>query len=421
VERLAGRLALVALLALGLAIAVGAAGGPSRRLTPSSEAGFPAWFAGPLAELAPGRLVEVAFWLLLLAMGACYLAVLGLAQCAGARWVVGAIVGLHLVFALAPPLLSTDAFGYLAVARAVALAGASPYAPLAETLARDPVLPLLVWEARPNPYGPLFTAATVPLAWLGIAGGLWAVKALAAATSLALVALVARTARGLGRDPVAATAFVGLNPLLLMWAVGGAHNDALLMLLVVGALALLAAGRERLGGAAVAGAIAVKASVAVLAPILVLGARRRLPALAGLAAGLLAAGAVALAVLGPAVAGFPASLTDQAALRSPNSTLHLLGQALGCGGATPALRAAGAAVLAVSLIVLYVRVARGADPIAAAGWATVATLVTTTWLMPWYVVWVLPLAALAPGRALRGAALALCAFVALMRAPLPLG
>jgi hypothetical protein len=36
-------------------------------------------------------------------------------------------------------------------------------------------------------------------------------------------------------------------------------------------------------------------------------------------------------------------------------------------------------------------------------------------------VWVLPLAALAPGRALRGAALALCAFVALMRVPLALG
>src|SRR5829696_6196785 len=110
--RTVARTALVVLVALGLAVAVGAAGGPSHRLTPSSEAGFPAWFAGPYAAVAPGALSEGAFWLLLLAMGVCYVGVLALAPDGGAWWVGGAIVVLHLLFALAPPLLSTDAFGY---------------------------------------------------------------------------------------------------------------------------------------------------------------------------------------------------------------------------------------------------------------------------------------------------------------------
>ncbi len=46
---------------------------------------------------------------------------------------------------------------------------------------------------------------------------------------------------------------------------------------------------------------------------------------------------------------------------------------------------------------------------------------TTTWLMVWYVVLVLPLAALAPSRRLRTATLGLCSFVVLTRVSLPMG
>nr|MBA3420964.1 hypothetical protein [Thermoleophilaceae bacterium] len=84
------------------------------------------------------------------------------------------------------------------------------------------------------------------------------------------------------------------------------------------------------------------------------------------------------------------------------------------------VRLAGALMLVAALALLCARVWRGGDPIAAAGWATLVALATTAWLMPWYVVWVLPLAALAdPGRALRGAVLALCAFIVATRASLP--
>ena len=49
------------------------------------------------------------------------------------------------------------------------------------------------------------------------------------------------------------------------------------------------------------------------------------------------------------------------------------------------------------------------DWITATGWAIVALLVTSTFLLPWYVVWLLPFAALSPSRALRNVSLALTA------------
>ena len=58
--------------------------------------------------------------------------------------------------------------------------------------------------------------------------------------------------------------------------------------------------------------------------------------------------------------------------------------------------------------------------LAAAGWATVAMLLAVTWLMPWYVVWLLPFAALAGSRRLTGAAIALTLFVIVVRL-IPLG
>lgn len=366
------------------------------------------------------ELSKAGAWLLLAAMGACYLGVLALAGSVTARAAVAVIAALHVIFALAPVLLSTDLFGYLAAARVGALEGASPYSPGAGALAADPVSPYLVWRSRPNPYGPLFTVATYPLASLSVAAGLWTIKALTAAASLGTVALVWRTARRLGRDPVPAALYVGLNPLLLVWGVGGGHNDLPMMLVVTGAVALLVGRRDALGGAATAAATAIKASAGLLLPLLVLGAHRRVRALAGVVGGGTAAILLALAVAGPGIAELPTELGRQAELVSVYGPAQLAGEALGLGGATPGVRLAGALMLVAALALLCARVWRGGDPIAAAGWATLVALATTAWLMPWYVVWVLPLAALAdPGRALRGAALALCAFIVATRASLP--
>jgi hypothetical protein len=62
-------------------------------------------------------------------------------------------------------------------------------------------------------------------------------------------------------------------------------------------------------------------------------------------------------------------------------------------------------------------VAAAERTIAACGWAGVALLVTLSWVLPWYVVWVLPMAALSASRRLRVAALILGAYLIVAWAP----
>jgi high-affinity Fe2+/Pb2+ permease len=60
---------------------------------------------------------------------------------------------------------------------------------------------------------------------------------------------------------------------------------------------------------------------------------------------------------------------------------------------------------------------RGADPIRMAGWATFAILLASAWLVPWYLLWLLPLAALAADRWLAVATVALSGWVLAIGVP----
>jgi hypothetical protein len=75
-------------------------------------------------------------------------------------------------------------------------------------------------------------------------------------------------------------------------------------------------------------------------------------------------------------------------------------------------------LLFAAIVALLYRVRRGADWLTAAGWAYVAVLVTTAWLLPWYVAWAVPFAALSADRRLLGAAWALTLLIVVLRVPL---
>ena len=60
---------------------------------------------------------------------------------------------------------------------------------------------------------------------------------------------------------------------------------------------------------------------------------------------------------------------------------------------------------------------RRRSPITASGWASVALLVTLSWVLPWYVLWVLPMAALSSSVRLRRMALVLGAYLIIAWAP----
>jgi hypothetical protein len=336
------------------------------------------------------------------------------------RTAVATIVLLHALFLLAPPLLSADVFGYIDWARIGALHGLDPYSHGSLDAARDPVFEYMRWRTHmPSPYGPLFTFASYPLASLSVAASFWVLKSAAAAASLAVVWLTWDCARRLRVAPLPAAMLVGLNPLVLVWAVGGAHNDLIAVAATMAGVRLALVGRERAAGATLVAAAALKVSAGAAFPFLVVGARRRRDALTGALAAGAALLALTLAAFGPqAFAGMAQAQRDQQSLVATASLPNQVGRWLGAGGLTPAIRAVALALFAAAVVALLVRTWRGMHWVTAAGWATLAMLATSAWLMPWYLAWLLPLAAIGRDRRLTTATLAMCAFIVAMRTPL---
>lgn len=404
------------MLVTGALLAVTAASSPSPAIVPASRHAFPGWIAGPLADLGP-TVTRHTFWLIFLVMCAGYLAVLAGGAALPLRVAIGAIVVLHAVLLLAPPLLSRDVFNYIAYGHLFGLHGLDPYTHGAGFALGDPVTGYVCCRSSPDPYGPVFTLLASALSHLGLPTALWVFKSIAALSGLACVALVWRCARLLGRAPLAPALFVGLNPVGLVFGVGGGHNDWTAMLVVLGGMALFLDGRESRGVALVVAAAAVKISTGLAAPFMLLAARDRRRALAAaLVVGALLAALLAGVFGTGAIGGLRHALSLQQHvffLRDvPQQVAHLL-------GASPD---AVKTVLVVAFVALVLwqlwRVAHGADWIAAAGWSTLGLVASSSWLLPWYVVWLLPLSALGASRRLRIAGLLATAYVIWARAPL---
>lgn len=414
---------LVGAVAVGWAVALGAAAERSPLLPADFERPPPRSFRGPLVRAADefGLVLSLeAVALLVLAASGCYLLALWAARDLGRPAVVAGLVALHVGMALCPPVISADVFGYLAYGRLEVLHGLSPYEHAPADVPSEPLLPYVGLQGLPSPYGPLFTLGSSALVPLGSVAGLWTMKAVHAASAFACLAFAWVCARRLGREPLSVLVFVGLNPLWLVWGVGGAHNDLIMMAVVIGAAALLTRGRSTSGAALGAVAVGVKPTAALFLPFMILGARRPRAAVVGGLAALGAVGAISLAFLGAELVDFISVALAHARFVSRFSVPTGMSEALGFGGLSTGFRVALTAVGLSSVLVAFRSAQRGTDWITAAGWATLVVLLTTTWLYPWYVVWVLPLAALSSSRRLHAAALGLTGLVTVVRLPLAL-
>lgn len=408
----AGRLLLPALFACFAAAALPLAlAGP--RFVPAAAHARPEWLLGPYGN-GLGLRGPWFFVCLLLAFLA-YLGLVALADRIPARVLWSVVGGAVVLFLLAPPLLSQDVFSYIAYARLGARHGLDPYVVVPAAIPHDAVLPFVGWREAVSAYGPLFTLATYPLGLLAVPVALWLLKCVAAVSVVGIAAIAARVAARRGGDPMRAVVLIALNPLVLVDVIGGAHNDALTVLLVTAALAAL--GRNELAaGASFVGSAALKASALVAAPFALLASRGRRKLLAAEIAALALAGAVSYAAFGVTpldavgVLGLDQSLTSRHSV--PSTLARLAGV-----GVAPVRLALELAYVAL-LVVLLVRTARGGDWVRAAGWAAFGLLLATSWLMPWYVLWVLPFAAVAGDGPLSVAVLALCAFQLASRVPL---
>jgi hypothetical protein len=414
---IAGRLGLGALVLATLVVVAAAASGPSV-LVPRSTITFPGWESGPLHSLIPRLITNpdtlgIAFSGVLVAMIVAYAVVLGAVRMLSMRAIVICVVMLHVIILMSPPLQLNDLFNYLGYARLGGLHHMNPYTHVIKQELFDPVFRFTTWHSLRSPYGSLFTALTYPLAFVSLPFAYWTLKVATVLLSLAFLALVWHCARQLGRDPRFAVVFVALNPIYLIYAVGGFHNDFFMLAPAMGAIALMLARRDRAAGAVLVLAIAVKFTAVLLLPFLLIAVRTN-PRRARMLIGAVLA-AIPMIVLSVALFGLSVpNLSDQSSLLTQFSVPNVVGLAIGIGGATPDLLRI--ASIGVVLVVAY-EVSRRSDWVAGAGWSTLALIASLAWLVPWYVIWLLPLAALGTSLRLRRAALVLSVFLVLTFMP----
>lgn len=382
-------------------------------------------------------------------MWAGFLAYLGVVVAAprlGRRLVWGLILVLVAAFALAPVLLSHDVYSYVDYARLGVRHGLNPYVYEPDSAPGDAAFAHVTWIDAKSAYGPLFTIATYPLAWLPVGVAVAVLKGVAALSVLGIAALVSRMAAWRGVDPLRAAAFVALNPLVLVHVVGGAHNDGLTMLLVTLAVAAILSARELSGGATLVGAIATKLSATFVAPFALLATGRnvvpKMPTgrkvqalesnrpigrwdwtfrpvvwlLLGALGAALAVGVAAYLAFGWdwlhgfGLAGENQSRTSHLSVPTTFARISGLGP--------DAARLAAGILFAALVVYLLVWTWRGGDWVRAAAWAGFGLLLATAWLLPWYLIWPLPLVAISRDRPLQLLTLALTAFQLGARIPL---
>jgi hypothetical protein len=328
------------------------------------------------------------------------------------RWAIGLVATLQLIVFAGPVLLATDLFTNVAYAHE-AVHGVNPYVHGPLALPGYPGFPYVSpdWINWASPYGPLFTLITIPAGLVGLDAGIWILKLEALVASAATLALTWRCARQRGFDPVLAIIVVGLNPLYVLYALGGSHNDLIMMALMMLGVSLSittasSVRREASGAAAIVAGALVKATLGVMLPFLIVSKRRLAPivgALVALAAGLV----IGYAAFGSAGINLVAGLNREGHLVSSYSFASQLAHLFGKAGVYPIDHKLLTGGLVVVLVYLLWRTWRGYDWVTASGWGLLGIAVSTTWLMPWYTIWPLPLAVISRDRRLLIATLAI--------------
>jgi hypothetical protein len=310
------------------------------------------------------------------------------------------------------PLYSRDVYSYVAQGRLADL-GFNPYRTGPISLGPGPYLSAVghVWRSTHTPYGPLFVAVERFVVHIApnVTSAAFGMRLVALAGVALLAVFLPRLARVHGASEPLALWLGLLNPLLLVHLVGGAHNEALMIGLLVAGLALAGEGRPTLGLFLCTLAAAVK--VPALLGVIYLAAdelavrrgadRRRAALVAVSVAGgtfVVLTAAVGFGWGWVTAVGTPGRVHT---LLSPSTAVGAIVSRAGVGaGAVTASRLVGVATALAVLPVLFVLRARlGSVRMLAASMFAVVALGPV--VQPWYLLWGLGLlAAAGPGRAL---------------------
>ena len=321
---------------------------------------------------------------------------------------------LHLLALLVPPVASKDVYAYSFYGKVQTEYGANPYLSFPDQHPTDPWHPFWSWRLFGPVYGPpfllllrLLAAVAGPslLTWVVLA------KLLLVAAELAAIWVLVRALRVApggpvepGEDPRWPLLLIGWNPMVLQSIAMSAHVDALLLLVLAGAILAHRRGRHLLAFLALVGCFLIKVYLGPLAALYAIWLatgrprlRDRVAVVAGL--GLVGAALTALVYLPYASAGgklFTSAVDVSGHFSSgspPNLVRRLLAAVLPLAGLSePAAAAAGARLgrqLAVAgILVAFVLVARtlrrDADPWPAIATFFLAYLLLTPWVFYWH-------------------------------------
>jgi alpha-1,6-mannosyltransferase len=334
---------------------------------------------------------------------------------------------------VAPPLFSRDVYSYLAQGQMIGSGlDVYRYGPAALGGPFADQVPA-IWQHTPSPYGPGFLIVAEAIAGTvssHLIAGIVAMRLVAVAGLILLAVAVRTLAAVAGVSPAAATWLAVLNPLVLIHLIGGAHNDALMVGLLVVGLAAAERRRPVLGAFLVAGAALVKAPAALglVAVALIWAGHRRGPwsrtrasVLVGFAAAVATVLITALAgtgygwitALGTPITTENWSLTGLLGRWSAGLTEDDVGAAL----AQSLWRGAGLlATVIVAAVVWFHRARLGA--VHGLGIVLVALVFFGPAIRPWYLLWGLALlAAVAADQGVRRGLAALCGVLVLMVLP----
>jgi alpha-1,6-mannosyltransferase len=305
------------------------------------------------------------------------------------------------------PLFSRDVFSYAAQGEMMSH-HINPYHYGPGTLGSGPYVSGVdpLWANTPAPYGPLFLMLAGWSASLSFHHALVTV-ALLRLQSVVGVALMAycipRLARSFGRDAGPAFVLAVLNPLTLLALVGGAHNDAIMVGLLLAGVTAARAAHPAWGVVlcALAASIKVPAAIGIVyvawewaGP----GADGRRGAPSLLRAGLITVGVMGVLSLVSGLGwGWIANLGGPGTVRSwmapatavgllMSGTAHAVGIGVGLGGTLTLTRAVG--LVSAAVIALWcLRNRERIGVLGALGVTLMAFVLLGPVVQPWYLTW----------------------------------
>ncbi len=192
------------------------------------------------------------------------------------KWLSGKIIWTIIFFASVVLLFSYNAFSYdlfnyIFDAKIITYYGQSPYEHKALDYPSDPMLGFMHWTHRTYPYGPLWLGITTPLSFLG--GGyflptFYIFKLLMVGAYLLCSVMIYKIAKKTKLvNPVFALTFFALNPFVMVESLVSAHNDIVMMGLVMTSAYLLISKHKFKGFLFFALSVLVKFATILLIPL----------------------------------------------------------------------------------------------------------------------------------------------------------